>query len=124
MSLFLRQFCLMTLALGASACSTLDLMIHQEEMADYAESVFRHQNAVISTLMMLTEEERLPQDGGHLAQAEQAMHDACQLLNDYAARESDGESLSVSFRHQVQGSIRRCDNSIRSVEALLPADAD
>ncbi len=97
---------------GAPANSGLD------SVADYAESVFRHQNAVNSRLMMLSDADLLP-DTDNFEETEQAMQDACHLLNEYAEREADGESMGLRFKAKVQSSIEACDASVQKMEALL-----
>jgi hypothetical protein len=68
--------------------------------------------------MMLSEAEQLP-DNEAFENTEQAMHDACHLLNEYAERESDGEHMGLRFKAKVQASIEGCDASIQKMEALL-----
>ena len=106
------------LCCGLSGCASVPPNSGHDSFTDYAESVFRHQNAVLSRLMMLNEAEQLP-DNDVFQNTEQAMHDACHLLNEYAERESDGESMSLRFKAKVQSSIESCDESIQKMEALL-----
>ncbi len=102
---------LITLALPA--CSTLPPTAQQyASFSDYAEAVFRHQNDLTSRIMMMT-------NNGGLEDSEQAMYDACQLLNEYAERELNGESMGVFFRRRVQASIENCDQKIHDLENLL-----
>lgn len=102
-----------------SGCASVPQRAQQyENFSDYAESVFRHQNALISRMMMLNEADQLP-DNDALDDGEQAMHDACHLLNEYAEMESDGEIISPFFTQKVQNSIEGCDNSIDKLESLL-----
>lgn len=86
--------------------------------SDYAESVFKHQNQVISRMMMLNDSEQLPESDA-LETSEQAMHDACHLLNEYAEMEIDGDFISPFFTQTVQNSIEGCDKSIHEMEHLL-----
>lgn len=86
--------------------------------SDYAESVFKQQNQVISRMMMLNDSDQLP-DSDELDEREQAMHDACHLLNEYAEKEIDGDFISPFFTRTVQNSIEGCDKSIHSVEQLI-----
>ena len=103
---------------GLAGCVSAPPNSGHDSFADYAESVFRHQNAVISRLMMLSDAEVLP-DTNSFETTEQAMHDACHLLNEYAERESDGESMGLRFKAKVQASIEGCDASVQKMEALL-----
>ncbi|OQW76435.1 MAG: hypothetical protein BVN35_06580 [Proteobacteria bacterium ST_bin11] len=113
---FLTLFAL--LGCGVIGCASAPANSHQDSFADYAESVFRHQSTVLSRLMMLSEAEQLP-DNDIFQDTEQAMHDACHYLNEYAEREGDGESMSLRFKAKVQASIESCDASIQKMEALL-----
>lgn len=103
---------------GLTGCISMPPNSGQDSFADYAESVFRHQNTLLSRLMMLNEADQLPDDD-IFQTTEQAMHDACHLLNEYAERESDGESLGLRYKAKVQASIEGCDASIQKMEALL-----
>ncbi|WP_446811938.1 hypothetical protein ACH50O_10355 [Methylomonas sp. 2BW1-5-20] len=106
------------LGCGLSGCASVPANSQHDSFADYAESVFRHQNAVLSRLMMLNEADQLP-DNDIFENTEQAMHDACHLLNEYAERESDGEHMGLRFKAKVQASIEGCDASIQKMEALM-----
>ncbi|OAH99508.1 hypothetical protein A1353_20620 [Methylomonas methanica] len=106
------------LGCGAMGCASVPANSQHDSFADYAESVFRHQSTVLSRLMMLSEADQLPENE-IFANTEQAMHDACQLLNEYAERESDGEHMGLRFKAKVQASIEGCDTSIQKMEALL-----
>lgn len=102
---------------GPMGCAILPPNNGHDSFADYAESVFRHQNELNSRLMMLSEAEQLPDDDAFEA-AEEAMHDACHLLNEYAERESSGESMGFWFKSKVQASINACNESIRRLESM------
>lgn len=106
------------LSCGLIGCASVPANSQHDSFADYAESVFRHQSTVLSRLMMLSEADQLP-DNNIFENTEQAMHDACQLLNEYAERESDGEHMGLQFKAKVQASIESCDASIQKMEALL-----
>lgn len=109
---------IIVLVYGLEGCATLPPHSVHSSFASYAESVFRHQNEVSSRLMMLNEADQLP-DSDVFESTEQAMTDACHLLNEYAERESNGESMSWRFEAKVQASIDGCDASIQRMEALL-----
>lgn len=106
------------LGYGLMGCTTLPPHTVHKSFASYAESVFRHQNDVSSRLMMLNDADQLP-DSEVFENADEAMSDACHLLNEYAERESNGESMSWRFEAKVQASIEGCDASIQRMEALL-----
>lgn len=104
---------------ASAACSTLPPTAHQyDSFADYAEAVFRHQNKLISHIMMLSDTDVLPDDN-RLENAEESMNDACHLLNEYAEHESNGESMGLFFKHRVQASIENCDHNVKKLEALV-----
>jgi len=107
------------IVITATGCATLPPAAQQyASFSDYAEAVFRHQNQLISQIMML-EAQGSPLDDEDLKDAEHAMFDACHLLNEYAEREADGDSISWLFKRRVQNSIAACDDSIREFEAVL-----
>lgn len=107
------------LLLGSGGCASLPpSAVKFNNFSDYAESVFKHQNQVISRMMMLNDNEQLP-DCDALDDSEQAMHDACHLLNEYAEMEIDGDFISPFFTQTVQNSIEACDKSIQNMERQL-----
>ncbi|MGR8931808.1 MAG: hypothetical protein ACU836_14320 [Gammaproteobacteria bacterium] len=102
-----------------SACSSLPPSAQQyNNFAEYAEAVFRHQNRLISRLMMMTDADVLPEDD-RFDEAEQSMNEACHLLNEYAEHESNGEWMGPIFKHRVQDSIENCDMKIHKLENML-----
>lgn len=101
-----------------AGCATVPPKSGYSSFSGYAESVFRHQNELTSRLMMLNEAEQLP-DNDEFENAEEALADACRLLNEYAERESSGDSMGLRFKAKVQGSVEGCDNSIQRMEDLL-----
>ena len=112
------------LLLETAACSSLPPAAQQyDSFSEYAESVFRHQNVLISRLMMLADADVQP-DNNRLENAEQAMNDACHLLNEYAEHEMEGESMGLFFQHEVQASIENCDHKIHFLEAMLPPSTE
>ncbi len=111
-----------------SGCAGAPSMPGWSGFSVYAEAVFRHQNEVSSRWMMLNDADQLS-DNEELSQAEDAMDEACELLNQYAERESEGESMSWRFQSRVRESIQACDASVARVERLLniyapPRDAN
>ena len=102
--------------LSTTACSTLPPSAKQyDSFSAYAESVFRHQNDLISRLMMRNDTD----DNPELEDAEDAMNDACHLLNEYAEHEIEHESMGLFFKRKVQTSIEECDQKIQTLEAML-----
>ena len=88
------------------------------DFSAYAESVFRRQNAATTRLMMLNGAD-LVQDNEQVDDAEEAMADACELLNEYVERESSHESMGFNFKSKVQNSIENCDKQVKQLEELL-----
>jgi len=113
----LRSLVLASL-LSLSACATLPPNTGQSSFSGYAEAVFRHQNELGSRLMMLNDADQLPDDD-EFDKTEQAMTDACHLLNEYAERESSGDNIGLRFKAKVQASVENCDLSVKKMETLL-----
>ncbi len=109
---------ILALLLTLSACATLPANTGQTSFSGYAEAVFRHQNELGSRLMMLNDADQLP-DTDEFDKTEQAMTDACHLLNEYAERENSGDNIGISFKTKVQASVEGCDLSVKKMEALL-----
>lgn len=103
-----------------AGCASVPANSGYNDFSSYAEAVFRHQNQVTSRVMMLNEADQLP-DSDELEQAEDRMSDACELLNEYAERQSDRESMGWHFKTRVQYSVQGCDDSISRLEKLLDA---
>jgi len=106
--------------ISQNGCVFIESIAQDDELAAYAESVFRRQNSITSTIMMMSEDDIV--DEKQLTQAEMKMYEACRLLNEYSSREMDGESMGVLFRRKVKFSIKGCDESIQKVEAILADD--
>lgn len=68
--------------------------------------------------MMLSEDEPVSEEDS-LEDKENAMHEACHLLNEYAEMESSGEFISPLFARSVQNSIENCDRHIQALEIQL-----
>lgn len=110
---------LLSFIIVSAGCASLPASAQQyENFSQYAEAVFRHQNDLISRMMMLKEQGQLPENDD-IEEAEQAMFDACHLLNEYAEHEVDGESMGWWFQRRVQSSIEHCDESIHELEDAL-----
>lgn len=110
----IRLLCLSWLA----GCASVPVDSGHSNFSEYAESVFRHQNQLLSRMMMLADSEVL-ESNDDFESAESAMHEACHLLNDYAEREISGETMSWRFKAKVQDSIQACDASVRHMDAVF-----
>ncbi len=108
----------MLFSVWLTGCASVPAGSQQDNFSAYAEDVFRRQNQLISRLMMLSDSEN-PIEDEQFEQTEQAMHESCELLNEYAEREISGESISLRFKMQVQDSIQACDHSVQRLEALV-----
>jgi hypothetical protein len=110
----------LTFCLGAFAggCASLPPHSGYSDFPSYAEAVFRHQNQLSSRIIQLNEMELIP-DADEYQDAEDAMIDACELLNEYAERQSNHESMGWRFKSKVQSSVLGCDNGIKHLEGLL-----
>ncbi len=103
-----------------SGCSVLrESVISTEKISDYAEALFKRQNNLTQQVMMLVEEDLTVSEEEKLTAAEEAMHEACHLLNEYANREIEGQKISILFRKQVQGSFDECEKKVIEMEAIL-----
>lgn len=110
---------LTVLLLATAACSTLPPEAKKyDSFSAYAEAVFRHQNVLTSRLMMMNSSGTV-EDSEALEDAEQAMNEACHLLNEFAEREMEGESMGFLFQRRVQSSVEDCDHKIDKLEAIM-----
>ena len=113
-----KSFLISAFLFQMAACSSMPPEGEEyDNFAEYAESVFRHQNILISRIMMSDNE--AIQNNAALEDAEQSMNDACHLLNEYAERENAGESMSLFFKREVKASIENCDHKVHKLDALL-----
>lgn len=111
-------FLIGAILLQMAACSSLPTSATEyDNFAEYAESVFRHQNILISRIMMSDNE--AIKNNTALENAEQTMNNACYLLNEYAERENSGESMSLLFKREVKASIENCDRQVQQLDAML-----
>ncbi|MDD4915278.1 MAG: hypothetical protein PHW13_09630 [Methylococcales bacterium] len=101
-----------------AGCASVPANSGYSDFSSYAEAVFRHQNQVTSRLMMLNEADLIPDSGGY-QDAEDSMTDACELLNEYAERQSSHENMGWRFKTRVQFSVEGCDASIKRMQELL-----
>lgn len=113
----LRGGSLLLFLLMFQGCAEIETIGNNDEIAAYAEAVFRRQNAATSRIMMSMDDEL--HNDPRLRRAELAMYDACKLLNEYSSREMDGEAMGVMFKRKVRASIQGCDQSIERVERIL-----
>ena len=115
---------LMGLLLLLSGCSTPLLGrygakgLTKEAFTHYVEEVFRLQNSMTSELMALQESDDV-NNREALLKAEQAMQEACAPLNEYVSRESDGSSIGLFLRRQVEKTAVDCESAAKQVKQYL-----
>ncbi len=102
-----------------TGCALIADFWQQDILAAQGEAVFRRQNEMTSQVMLLSETELSAPELQKLQQAEARMQQDCHLLNDYARREIEDESMDLSFQQQVKNSIQGCEASIQKIEATL-----
>ena len=89
------------------SCALWDPLQDIDAFAAYAEQVFKQQNAVTDQIIDAAELLNTEQYA-RLSQAELKMHDACQLLNEYAVSERDGLERGIF-------SSNRCKEALAAV---------
>ncbi|MCK5897662.1 MAG: hypothetical protein KAG06_01155 [Methylococcales bacterium] len=116
MKLRYRLFLLLFSLSSLSACTVMSY----KTRADYGKSVFKRQNALSTEIMMIDGEMLLSEDDmDELLDEEAEMQKACRLLNDYALKKINKESISLLFKKRANDSIEDCADSIGNVESLL-----
>jgi len=85
-----------------------------EAFRQRVESVFQLQNSMTNDVMFSEIE---PSET--ILKAEQKMQKACESLNEYAARESDGLSVSFELRQRVEQTAIGCENAAQHLQQLL-----
>jgi hypothetical protein len=85
-----------------------------ETFRQRVESVFQLQNSMTNDVMFSEIE---PSET--ILKAEQQMQRACESLNEYAARESDGLSVSFKLRQRVEQTAISCEKAAQNLQMLL-----
>jgi len=93
--------------------------LSREAFTHYVEDVFRLQNRMTSAVMMLLETDEAGSSHDDLLRAERQMHEVCASLNEYADRDSEGQSIGLFLRRDVEKSAVECEQAAFRVEALL-----
>jgi len=70
-------------------------------------------------VMMLLETDEAGSSHDDLLRAERQMHEVCASLNEYADRDSEGQSIGLFLRRDVEKSAVECEQAAFRVEALL-----
>jgi hypothetical protein len=106
---------------GCAAVSSLDgerLELASPEFRAYVERVFREQNRVADELAFALDE--VPPRAG-LAAAEQALLEACALVNELATTRRDQRRVGLRRGAAAARSVPECERATRSAAALLEA---
>lgn len=90
-----------------------------EDFARYVESVFKLQNSMTSQMMGLADSDDKPKNFDSLLQAEQGMQKKCEALNEYAALDSEGSSVSLLLKTRVAQSAKDCETAAKALQTLL-----
>lgn len=90
----------------------------REDFERYVEQVFRFQNRLTSDLMMLQESGDFKASEA-LLQAEQFMRQQCDPLNEYVARDVDGQSSGFFLRRRVENTAGECERAAKELEVLI-----
>ena len=115
---------LMFITLILSGCATSFLGSYgpngqtKEEFTRYVESVFRLQNSMTSEIMAFLETDGT-NNHDDLLEAEQHMQEACDSLNEYASRESEGLNIGFFLSRRVEKSAIDCEHAALKVKSLL-----
>jgi hypothetical protein len=90
----------------------------REEFTRYVEGVFRLQNSMTSEIMALPETDDANNHDA-LLEAEQQMQEACDPLNEYVSRESEGLNVGFFLSRRVENSAINCEQAAQKVKSLL-----
>ncbi len=85
-----------------------------EAFAQRVESVFKFQNSMTNAVMLIETE-----PSAAILEAEQKMQFSCESLNQYAVRESDGLSIDLNLKRQVEKSAISCEKAAIELQHLL-----
>jgi len=91
------------------------------DLRAYSEQVFRHQNKVITRMMMagfeidgLTETQRQ-----QIERAESKLNESCDSINEIASARVQREQTGLLLRGEVWLSVRGCEQRTDQLESLL-----
>jgi hypothetical protein len=120
-----RSLMLVTIAVILSGCVTPFFGGYgakgqsRKEFEHYVEEVFRLQNNMTSSVMMLMESDEEVKNHDVLFRAEQQMLKICGPLNEYASRDIEGLSIGLFLQRRVEKSAVECEQAAREVKSLL-----
>lgn len=77
------------------------------------ENIFKLQNNMTNNVMLIDE------PSPTILNAEQKMLFACEPLNEYAAKEMDGEDTDFSLQKRVEQTAVNCEKSAQTLQKLL-----
>lgn len=110
-----------TLLLG---CNTVLLGSYGDDnqtltaFAQRVETVFKFQNSMTNTVMLLDIE-----PSASILEAEHKMHADCEPLNHYATREMDGLNVDFALQKQVEQTTVNCEKAAKQLQLLLSTSA-
>jgi sugar phosphate isomerase/epimerase len=90
-----------------------------DEFERRVEAAFRLQNNMTSEAMIMQESKRANENQETIAKAEQRMQQACHYLNEYAAKEMDGEGAGFLLLSRVEKSVAECEQAAHRLESLI-----
>jgi len=94
-----------------------------EELREYSEEVFRHQNRITTRIMMasLDAPSISEDDQRRIDRAESRMNEACASLNEIAAVRAQGEEVGRELQNTVRKTVRSCAQETKRTQRLLDA---
>jgi hypothetical protein len=121
---------LITAATLLSGCTTVtthkpsgeEIVMSQEEFAQYAEHVFRHHNQVMTELIesSLERGEQDPGEAKKLSAAESNMVNVCEPLNEMVSETLSGENVGLKVKIKLADAVPACEEASQVVEELIP----
>lgn len=113
-----------------SGCTTItthkpsgeEIVMSQEEFAQYVEHVFRHHNQVMAELIetSLERADQDPADAHKLTTAEHNMVNACEPLNEMVSETLSGENVGLKLQMKLVDAVPACEEASQAVEELMP----
>lgn len=107
---------------GCAAVTTVDgerLGLASPEFRGYVERVFREQNRLVDELAFAAEDSV---GGDALAEAEQALLEACAGVNELATSRRDDTRLGLRRSAAAARTVPRCEAASRTAAAALARD--
>jgi len=113
-----------------SGCTTVtthkpsgeEVVMSQEEFAQYVEHVFRHHNQVMAELIETTLDraDQDPREALKLSTAENRMISDCEPLNELVSETLSGENVGLKLKMKLVDAVPACEEASQAVEELIP----